>query len=78
MVAGAKDWQRSWRVWGPVFLVLLVFVLALIAIHHMLATVKLDDVVAEFKSISPGVVALAIATTALGYLSMVGYDWTLS
>ena len=76
MAAASQDWRKSWRVWIPTFLVLLVFALALVAIQHMLATVTYADVVAEFKSISPAVVLLAMATTALGYLSMVGYDWT--
>ncbi|MGI9482757.1 MAG: hypothetical protein ACR2OR_10425, partial [Hyphomicrobiales bacterium] len=70
------DWRKTARIWVPAFLVLVIFTLALIAIHHMLATVKFEDVVAEFRSISLLAVALAVLATILGYLSMVGYDWT--
>jgi phosphatidylglycerol lysyltransferase len=58
---------------GPV-LGLLLFALAIAILHHELAEYHYDDVVAHLGAIPRSRFAASLGLTALGYLSLTGYD----
>ncbi|MGH7287420.1 MAG: phosphatidylglycerol lysyltransferase domain-containing protein [Myxococcota bacterium] len=58
---------------GPL-LGLALFVLAALILQHELAEYHYHDVLAHLNAIETGQIALALAFTALGYLSLTGYD----
>ena len=59
----------------PLLIALSLLVLAIWAINRELKAYRLQDVVDSFTLISPKRKLEALGLTALGYLSMAGYDW---
>src|SRR5262245_6738373 len=53
---------------------LALFVLAAVILQRELAGYHYDDVLAHLNAIEPGQIGLALAFSALGYLSLTGYD----
>ncbi|HET8726466.1 MAG TPA: bifunctional lysylphosphatidylglycerol flippase/synthetase MprF [Alphaproteobacteria bacterium] len=53
---------------------LLVFGLALVALHHLLAEFQYREVVEHLRSLSWAAVAGAVALSAISYLTLAGYD----
>ena len=58
---------------GPV-LGLALFALAIGILHHELAAYRYDDIATQLAAIPHSRLALSLALTALGYLSLTGYD----
>lgn len=54
---------------------LLLFAAALWALQRLLADYDLHEVVSAVSAVRPGALLLSLATTALGYLALVGYDY---
>lgn len=59
----------------PVVLGLGLFGAGLWALFRLLHKVHFADVIHEMKTMPAGVLALALLTTALAYLALIGYDW---
>ncbi len=53
-----------------------VFVVALVAIRHLLAAVTVADLLAEIKRLSAAELGLAMLFTAASFVTLVGYDWS--
>ena len=70
---GIKDWfQRH----GSALAVFCLFVAGLVILYRILHQVNIHDVHAQLKALPPSRVQLAVLFTALGYASLVGYDWS--
>lgn len=54
---------------------LFVTLLALAALHHLLATVRLKDIEQALSEVGAGQLAGAVALTACSYLALTLYDW---
>ncbi|MBN2629289.1 MAG: bifunctional lysylphosphatidylglycerol flippase/synthetase MprF [Rhodobacteraceae bacterium] len=52
------------------------FALGLYALYHLLASVHLADVAAQFRATPRTTLLLALLTTLCGYLALTGYDWS--
>ncbi len=61
---------------APVIVTLLLFALGLYALHHLLAPLDFDEVLASIRATPPQTYLLAIGATAVGYTALIGYDWT--
>lgn len=61
---------------GPVLFGLGLFALGIFALYHLLAPVKIADVVAQMRATSPAHLAAALAATFAGYVALMGYDWS--
>ncbi|MBL3553215.1 bifunctional lysylphosphatidylglycerol flippase/synthetase MprF [Rhodovulum sulfidophilum] len=73
--ASARHWGRLRAVF-PYVLAAGLFVLGLLALYRLLATVDFADVVAQVRATPWSTVGLALAATAASYVSLVGYDWS--
>ena len=71
----AGIWQMGRAVF-PYALAIALFTLGLYAVLHLLADVKLSDVIAQVRSTPVLILVLAHLTTLAGYLFLVGYDWS--
>jgi phosphatidylglycerol lysyltransferase len=71
----AGTWQMA-RAIFPYALTMALFALGLYAVLHLLADVKLSDVIAQVRSTPVSILVLAHLTTLAGYLFLVGYDWS--
>ena len=71
----AGTWQMA-RAIFPYALTMALFALGLYAVLHLLADVKLADVIAQVRSTPVSILVLAHLTTLAGYLFLVGYDWS--
>ena len=71
----AGIWQMGRAVF-PFALAIALFTLGLYAVLHLLADVKLSDVIAQVRSTPVLILVLAHLTTLAGYLFLVGYDWS--
>ncbi len=67
--------MRRIRQFIPIIFGLVVFILAISAITHELRTYKPQEIWQSLTMIPKSRKLSAIAFTALGYLSMTGYDW---
>ncbi|WP_417809647.1 bifunctional lysylphosphatidylglycerol flippase/synthetase MprF [Thioclava sp.] len=64
---------------APIVLGLGLFLMGLWALHHLLATIDVAQVIARMKATPPLILLTAIGATGLGYLALVGYDyWALT
>ena len=66
----------KWRHIVPVALGLFLFGLGVFALYRLLSPINSADVVAEIRSVRPSTLALALGATALGYIALIGYDWS--
>ena len=71
----AGIWQMGRAVF-PFALAIALFTMGLYAVLHLLADVKLSDVIAQVRSTPVLILVLAHLTTLAGYLFLVGYDWS--
>ena len=71
----AGIWQMGRAVF-PYALAIALFTLGLYAVLHLLADVKLSDVIAQVRSTPVLILVMAHLTTLAGYLFLVGYDWS--
>ena len=71
----AGIWQMA-RAAFPYALAMGLFALGLYAVLHLLADVKLSDVIAQVRSTPVSILVLAHLATLAGYLFLVGYDWS--
>ena len=71
----AGIWQTARAVF-PYALAMALFALGLYAVLHLLADVKLADVIAQVRSTPVSILVLAHLATLAGYLFLVGYDWS--
>lgn len=62
--------------WAPPALTLILFAAGLLALQHLLKSVNVDDIRNEFQQVPWSTLALALLTTLLGYMALVGYDAT--
>ncbi|OWY09329.1 hypothetical protein B6V73_19795 [Thioclava sp. JM3] len=69
--------SRLKAVW-PIVLGLGLFLMGLWALHHLLASIDVRQVIAQIKATPWPTLGAALGATALGYLALVGYDfWAL-
>jgi phosphatidylglycerol lysyltransferase len=60
----------------PVAVALALFAAGAYALHHLLATVQLSQVMAQVRAVPVTTMSFALLSTFLAYLSLVGYDWS--
>ena len=72
--AGPK--AARWRRLVPVVLGLGLFALGVVALYHLLRPVRAADVIAQLRATRWSVLATAFGATALGYVALIGYDWS--
>lgn len=68
--------KSPWRVYAPALGAALLFALALYALHHLTRDLHYRELVAEVSAIPLSGLLLALASTAAGYASLIGYDWS--
>ncbi len=64
------------RRFAPVLLGFALFVLGAYALYHLLSTTNLADVRAQARAIPMSQILAAVAATFVGYIALVGYDWS--
>ena len=60
----------------PWLLTAVLFAAGAAALHHLLAGVRLTEIMAMVKGTPAGKIALALALTMAGYATLIGYDWS--
>ncbi|MDN5786324.1 bifunctional lysylphosphatidylglycerol flippase/synthetase MprF [Pseudorhodobacter sp.] len=68
-------WQRTKHI-APVVVTLTLFAAGAAALYHVLAPVQLSQVMAQVRAVPFTTMGAALLTTLLGYLCLVGYDWS--
>lgn len=68
--------HNTTKVWNYVVVLtgILVFSFALFALHHILHEVRLQDILVEFRSVSPTSILLCIFLVICDYVVLTGYD----
>ncbi len=66
----------KWRQALPVILGLGLFGLGVFALYHLLKPVHAKDVIAEIRATPWSDLFVAFGATALGYIALIGYDWS--
>jgi len=61
---------------APIALGLLLFMVGVFALYRLLSHVNFHDVVRNARAMPPARLAMAFGTTALGYMALIGYDWS--
>ncbi|OOY07245.1 bifunctional lysylphosphatidylglycerol flippase/synthetase MprF [Thioclava sp. F36-7] len=70
--------QSRVKILWPIALGLVLFLMGLWALHHLLASIDVHQVIAQIKATPWPTLGAAVGATALGYLALVGYDfWAL-
>lgn len=70
-----SGWAKL-RGFMPVLLGFALFVLGAYALYHLLSTTNLTDVRAQARAMPMSQILAAIAATFIGYVALVGYDWS--
>ncbi|WP_286789786.1 lysylphosphatidylglycerol synthase domain-containing protein, partial [Thioclava sp. UBA3469] len=70
--------QSRVKILWPIALGLVLFLMGLWALHHLLASIDVHQVIAQIKATPWPTLGAALGATSLGYLALVGYDfWAL-
>src|SRR3546814_9618939 len=72
--AHAPAWLRWLRARAALIFGILVFVVALVALHHLLAEFQYREVTAHLRALPAVAIVGAVAFTVLSYLTLAGYD----
>jgi len=63
---------------GPLIIGFSLLALGIYALHHLLKPVNFDDLIARMRATPMQTLAIALCSTALGYMALIGYDfWAL-
>ncbi len=60
----------------PILIGILLFFLGLYALFHLMQSVNAADVFAQMRATPLGNLVAAICATAIGYVALMGYDWS--
>ena len=71
----SRLWQNL-RAASPYIVAIALFGFGLFAVTKLLGEVELSDVIAQVRATPASTLALAILATVVGYLFLVGYDWS--
>ena len=74
--ATTSAFARWMRNLGPVLLGLVLFGMGVFALYRLLKPVDPHDVLAQVKAMPWPIFAKAVTATALGYVALIGYDWS--
>lgn len=74
MLIDNLTWRARLRARLPILATIFVFLLGLYALYHLLAPLKIHDLMAELRAIAPPTIGIALMGTALGYLSLIAFD----
>ncbi|MFN3371725.1 MAG: phosphatidylglycerol lysyltransferase domain-containing protein, partial [Sphingomonadaceae bacterium] len=74
--AGGDGRRAGIRARLPQLLGLALFVLALVALRHLLDEIDPARLAAELRAMPPWRIGLAILSSILGYVALAGYDWS--
>ncbi|NOX72151.1 MAG: bifunctional lysylphosphatidylglycerol flippase/synthetase MprF [Alphaproteobacteria bacterium] len=64
------------RSFAPILLGIALFALGVFALYHLLRPVNPADVLKQARATPPALLAAALGATFLGYVALIGYDWS--
>ena len=76
METGKPEHAHRWRNSLPILLGLALFGLGVLALYHLLRPVHPADVISQIKATPWSVLFTAFGATLLGYVALIGYDWS--
>ncbi|UOA25334.1 bifunctional lysylphosphatidylglycerol flippase/synthetase MprF [Pseudosulfitobacter sp. DSM 107133] len=68
--------RRLLRQHAPLILTGVLFIGGVYALYHLLAPLDMRVVLAQLRATPPHLIAGALAATAVGYIALIGYDWS--
>ena len=71
-----SDWVAYAKKTAPILLALVLFVLGIYALYHLLKPVKAADVIDQVRTTPWLTLVSALSATAMGYIALIGYDWS--